>query len=693
MKPPLNPSLKTTILNNPTGLLILVGLLLTPPLLAATESANVNQVQPETPSDLETVTVKQTDLNTSTLAPSAKTVNVINQIQLERLAPTKIEEVVTYLPNVQSNRLGAGIGEDFIVRGFGLGGRLLLDGVLDNQSYYIRDPATIERVEIIKGHDSVLFGTGAPGGSVNFVAKKPQQDATTEISVGMGSFNNQRWVLDSTGPISESGNLTYRSVFALQKGDTWKDNVENESLTLMNSVDWAYAPKSHVLATWEFSQQGFPYDFDNVYANGKPVYNVSYVHPETEADRQYHRLSLDFEHFITEQAWLEAKFNAIQGQRDERQIGFFYLVSDNDPLIGYYREVDETFEQTNVRLALHQTYQIGQAEHELTLGFENNTTDADFDNRRAVGAFSLDIYNPQFDFELPNGADLPPRVGFIEWNEQAWFVQNSTQIHPQLEFRLGFRSSQYELESQRNDFVLSKTQEQALSKSMGLSWFAQPNLELYASYSDSFLPNVGMDRSGNFFDAISGQQKEVGLTYQNRKHGIDLNLALFDIQQSNLLTKDPVDPTYKILAGEKRVKGTELQMRVAVTNKLDFNVSAGLLNPKLSENNDGYQGNDFPSVPKKTASLSLAYQLTPSIKTFVGAVHQGKRAGDLANSFYVDAYTRYDAAVKWQINPKMAVNLSVQNLTDINYITYATAQDFVRFGNPRTWMLLFSSKL
>lgn len=686
-------ALKTPLLNNPTGLLILVGLLSTPPLFAATETASVNYAQPETISDLETVTVKKTDLNRSAIAPSAKTVNVISQTQIERLAPTKLEEVVTYLPNVQSNRLGAGIGEDYIVRGFGLGGRLLLDGVLDNQSYYIRDPATIARVEIIKGHDSVLFGTGAPGGSVNFVAKKPQKESETTMSFGAGSFNNQRWVLDSTGSVNDADTLAYRTVFAIQKGDTWKESVENESLTLMNSLDWTYAPKSHVLATWEFSQQGFPYDFDNVYANGEPVYDVSYVHPETEADRQYHRLSLDFEHFINEQAWLEAKFNAIQGQRDERQIGFFYLVSDTDPLVGYYREVDESFEQTNVRLALHQTYKIGQASNELTLGFERNTTDADFDNRRAVGAFSLDIYNPQFDFDLPNGADLPPRIGFIEWNERAWFVQNSSQIHPQLEFRLGFRSSQYELESQRNDLVLSQTQEQALSKSMGLSWFAQPNLEFYASYSDAFLPNVGTDRNGHFFDAISGQQKELGLTYQNRKQGMDLNFALFDIQQSNLLTKDPVDPTYKTLAGEKRVKGAELQMQVAVTNKLALNVSAGLLNPKLSKNNDGYQGNDFPSVPKKTASLSLAYQLTPTVNTFVGAVHQGKRAGDLANSFYVDAYTRYDAAIKWQINPQMDINFSVQNLTDINYITYATAQDFVRFGNPRTWMLLFSSKL
>ena len=154
---------------------------------------------------------------------SDHTVNVLTSDLLDLFQPNKIEEVVTYLPNVQADRLGAGIGQDFTVRGFNLGGRLLVDGILDNQNYYIRDAATLERVEIIKGHDSVLYGSGSPGGSVNFVTKKPFYQNQHQVSLGVGSYDRKRLVLDSTGPIKQSSKTAYRSILAIQDADTWKD--------------------------------------------------------------------------------------------------------------------------------------------------------------------------------------------------------------------------------------------------------------------------------------------------------------------------------------------------------------------------------------------------------------------------------------------------------------------------------------
>jgi TonB-dependent siderophore receptor len=616
----------------------------------------------------------------------AHTVNTVDSKLITRFQPDKLEEVLVYLPNVQAERLGAGIGEDYFLRGFSLGGRLLLDGALDNQNYYVRDPATIERIEVLKGQDSVLYGTGAPGGSVNFISKKPLSEKNTTLTIGLGSNQHKRLTVDSTGNLNSDKTLNYRSIVVLQDSDTWKANVDDRQFTLMNTIEWAYQGNSRLLATWELSQQHYPYDFDNVYANGAPVYDVSYVHPETKATRTFNRFSINWQHFLTNQAWLETQVHGILGNRKEDQIGFFWLEADDEPLVGYYREVDETFDQLSLRSAWHQNYQIDSVHNEWIVGLERNHTFTKYHNLRTYGTFGLDIYNPTFDFALPSKDELSIRDGHYEWNDRSLFMQNITQLTPQVEFRMGARYTDYDLLSERNDTILDQVQQSNLSKSFGLSWAPMISLELYASYSESFLPNTGVDRNENYFDAIEGLQKEIGLNIQ-ASPSLRVNLAAFDIKQSNLLTKDLTDPDYKILAGEKRVTGIELQTQWLAYDNIQLTLNAGLLNPRLSKNNDGYEGNLFPSIPSETAALILQYQPKKSLDLMLGAVYQGKRAGNLQNSFYVDSYIRYDAALNWNVTPKISTNISVQNLTDINYVNYATAVDFVRFGNPRTWRL------
>lgn len=623
----------------------------------------------------------------SGIHPTEHTVNTLNQSMLEVFKPNKTEELVVYLPNIQTARLGAGIGEDFIVRGFSLGGRLLLDGTLDNQSYYIRDTATIQRVNIIKGHDSVLYGTGAPGGTVNFITKKPQYEPKNSLTVELGSFNHKRVVLDSTGPVNSKRDLAYRSILAIQESDSWKKNVTDDRTTFLNSLQWNYQPKSHLSASWEFSAQSTPYDFDNVYAKGAPVYDVSYVHPNTRADRVFNRLTLDWRHALKHNNALAFTANVIKGNRDEKQIGFYYLYDETKPLVGYYREEDETFEQSNIKLTYHQTFRLQNIENEFTAGVEQNTTEAHYQNGVAINAFGLDIYQPTFDFPLPAPADLSVQEGHTQWRDQSIFIQNIAQLTSDLEFRAGFRQSDFNLDNQRDGVFKRETEQSHLAKSFGFRWFTLKNITLYASYSQSYLPNTGRDRQNNYFDPQLGEQKELGWTYQSNDQKIKLNMALFDITQSNILIKDPIDSDYKILAGQKQVTGAELQAQLALSTKLNLTVNIGQLDPRIRQTDNGTQGNLFPSVPQETRSVVLEYQALSNLSLYAGAVYQGKRAGDLQNSFFVDGYTRYDLAARWNINPSITLNASVQNATDMNYVTYATAQDFVRLGHSRIFNL------
>ncbi|EXJ09064.1 MULTISPECIES: TonB-dependent receptor [Nitrincola] len=607
----------------------------------------------------------------------------LNQTFLVDSQEGDAQNLALYFPNVQPDRLGAGTGEDFTLRGFHTGGRLLLDGMLDNQNYSIRDAATVERIAFIKGHNSVLYGAGAPGGSVNYLSKKPQFESARSLTLTGGNFDYKRLVIDATGPVDDEERLAWRSILVLQNADTWKNSVSDHRYIVMNSLEYRYLEMNHLRATWEYSQQHYPYDFDNVYAQDRPVFGVSYVHPSARAKRAFNRLEIDWHHRISSQSWLEASARYIDGRRNEDQIGFFYMINDQLPLVGFYQLVDETFEQYTGRIAWSQAYRTGKVDSLLTMGVEYHTTETHYDNRRSAGAFSLDIYNPRFVFNLPAHNRLLKRQGYFTWNEYSFFVHQQMQLTPSLMLTVGGRYSDYELQSWFNQIHVGQTKNTHWTSALGLSWSGQNGLQLYGSYSESWLPNSGISKEGNFFDPSQGRQVEVGMKWKPTSN-LAFQLAEYRIIQDNLLVRDPNDPVYRILAGEKHVKGSELQIQWQVAPKLSVSASVGRLDSTLWRSYDANEGNAFPSVPDKTASVLFAYQPLAEIRTYMGAVYQSKRPGNLANSFHVDSFIRYDAGASWQIRPDVRANFSVRNIFNRQYVSYAAGADFLRFGDPRT---------
>ena len=615
------------------------------------------------------------------LNEAAQTQQTLSTEELDQRQATKLEELAIYLPNIQAARVGAGGSEDFIIRGFSLGGRLMLDGVLGNQNRFVRDPATLDSVEFVKGHASVLYGSGAPGGTVNFVSKKPQAKQENTFKVVFGNDNYKRTVMDSTGALVD--NLSYRTILAGTDADTWKENVRDRQFTFMNSLDWQYNSGGKLSATYEISHQTYPWDFDNVYANGAPVYDVSYVHPATSNDQWYQRLSLGWEQAIDEHSWIEAQTHVYVGDREERKVGFYFLWRDDQPLFGYYQDSTDDYLQASGKIAYLRNYQLGDWQGTWQFGLSKVWLDDKFDSDLAAYTFTLDIYNPDFDVELPSKDQLVPRDIYTKTAERGVFLFNQMELADELSLSFGLRKSNFETRQTINDNQSIDNQNSDISYSAGMIWEFAANHKLYASYSDSFLPNVDTDRNGESFDPKEGVQYELGWLYQPSSD-LHLQLSAFDITQTNLLTDDPNDPAYSVLAGTYKARGIELASQWQITPQLKSTLNIGLIKGYVAEDNNGNEGNDFFSVPKRNGSLWLSYQTNSQWLLQGGAVYQGKRAGDLANSFYVDAYTRYDAAIQYQANKQNRFNFTVQNLTDINYVSYSSLNDYVRFGDPRT---------
>jgi iron complex outermembrane receptor protein len=258
----------------------------------------------EVPATLETIVIttphvsddSNTTSNTATRTQTATqtipfSVGIINPSLLQDNLILRLEDSAMFVSGVQQSSADSGFNTDLRIRGFSTGGSAYLDGMQDNQHFEVRDMALIDRVEILKGHSSVLYGSGSPAGTVNYISKKPQAEFKHSLGYETGSYEFNRAVLDSTGALNNDKSLLYRVIAAGQLAHDFRDNINHNQLTIAPSLTWAYAPESSVNVAVEYSKQKQPYLFDNVFTQNQVVYDRSYVDPRTHSDRQYWRFS------------------------------------------------------------------------------------------------------------------------------------------------------------------------------------------------------------------------------------------------------------------------------------------------------------------------------------------------------------------------------------------------------------------
>jgi len=611
-----------------------------------------------------------------------KTVEIINDKTPHVSSSTRIEDYVEYIPGVQSGREQAGIGNDVIIRGFSSNGRLYKDGLIDNQNLYIRDPSTIESVEIIKGHDSVLFGSGTPGGTVNYLTKKPVGTAHNLLKIGLGYPDTLRMEWDSTGSLNARKNLQYRFITMRQEAETGFNHVDDDRLTLMPSLRW-FNDTTHLTVSAEYSRQQRDFDFDSVMHNGQPVYGVSYVDPRGKGDRKSRFITAELIHQINHQVSLRLQGNHVKANREERLIGYSVKL-DEDTLEGFYREVEVDFRQASLKAELSADYHLGATRHRSLVGYESNQFDIGVNSRFAIDTFRLDILNPEFNFDLPTNDQLTQSNYWIDSKDHSYYWQQTMHFSDEWLLKAGLRQSNFKRNFNRINRSIPRSDSDALSSSIGLSWKPSNRLTLYTSRSESYRPNSGRDSNDHFFDPKEAIQYEAGFRFAGKTQ--NYSAATYKITQDNLTTTDPTNREFDILAGEREVKGLEFKSTGKLNNRLTLGLGYSYMQGEITKNNDGYQGNTPNNIPKHSGSINLEYTVN-KLTMDLGAVYVSERQGDLSNSFTVPAYTRFDLNLSYPLSSRTKVNLSVKNLFDKNYVANSFYEDLITIGYPRRSLL------
>lgn len=637
----------------------------------------------------------------------------------------------TRLRDVVENVSGVGIepstgeGSRFIVRGFQQD-RVFRDGLQAN-GQNARFPtdfdiATAESIEVVKGPASLAYGRIEPGGLINITTKKPQAEALHSVKLEGGSFAHRRLDADSTGPLDSRGEWLYRLVAAVQDSGTFKDFGQDDRVVFAPSLTWRPSARTDFRVGLEYFRNRSQSEYGTPVVGDRPVrlpvertFSTDPNDP-TQDQRSRTQLNTELNHQLANDWTIRHRFQFGRLQNDEDFINPApafgnALRADGRTLDRniYWQSSDSDNYSTNLDLV--GTLKLGATEHNILAGMDymqGRTYYRTGGSWQAPGdpALAIDIYNPAYGVDpakFDNVLKVYATHSVFKDRVFGLYLQDRIKLDERWQLLLGGRQDWARTgrgngaDEGAAEAAVPTRKDQAFSPRAALLYKFRPELAGYLSWSKSFGQNNGISATGGTFDPQIGEQYEAGLKSELLGKRLLTNVAVYHLTKANLLTPDltTADPTDSIAIGEQRSRGVEIDISGSLTDKFNLIASFAYTDAKVTKDNSGNQGHLMPGVARNTASLWGKYDVSATWSVGLGGVYVGDRAGDLANTFTVPAYTRVDAMAAYRFAwgaKRASLQLNIRNLFDRYYFDSATtglnvaSRNGVHVGAPRTLM-------
>lgn len=629
-----------------------------------------------------------------------QSIQVVPKEVIEDQQAQNLQDVTRNVSGVfQGNTFGVS-SDSFSIRGFDQD-VFLRDGFRDPISR-TRETANIEQVEVLKGPASVLYGTLEPGGIINVVTKKPLEDPLYSAELTVGSFGFVEPSIDLGGPLNESKTVLYRLNALYESGGVFRDFDQGvERFFVAPSLTWKISNSTDLTLHFEYLNDERPFD-RGIVAIGDGIADIPFDRVLGELDDVTKSESFDtgysLEHRFSDNWKLRNsfRFNSVdnsfvftRSQEFNEETGLLdRAFSNNASVLKTYAL------QTNVV----GEFTTGSVEHTLLFGIDLFRSTRDFDNRFSAeledplvrgGAPPQDIFNPEYGLVPRPGRDELPIRFLLDSRTDTLgiYLQDQIDLSKQWKLLVGGRFDIVNQKSdQSGDFGVSSSQQQneAFSPRVGIVYQPIEPLSLYASFTQSFVPNTDIDAEGNLLEPERGTQYEAGLKGELFDGRLSATLAAYNITKSNIAIADPDLEGVSRPIGKERSRGIELDVRGEILPGWNIIGSYAYTDAEITEDDGSeIEGNRSFGVPEHAASLWTTYEIQrgdlQGLGFGTGLFFVGERQGDTANSFQVPNYARVDASIFYKReNWRFAVNF--KNLFDTEYVE-STGNSRVRI-NP-----------
>jgi iron complex outermembrane receptor protein len=679
-------------------------------LLAVPSTAQAQSSQEEVQADPETIVVTALRSRTTATRLDAEirdlpqTITLIPKEILSDLAITRIEDIAYTTVGVTPTTpyLGAqSLG--FFIRGFA-GGSVLIDGfnagVTFGQSQTIIDPAIAERVEILRGPASILYGQGNPGGIVNIATKRPLDEFGFAVDGLLSTDQQRRATIDVTGPLSDSLSVRFNGVY--ENSDSFRDFVENKRILAAPTI--RFSPTDSLIIDLDYVFDRFEFTADRGGGSFPEIFNV--IPRERNLSEPWLPNSRSTVHTLRGQ--MEYRFAPNWRARVsgsyfsantpvQPEIGFFPGPIENTTLTGrYYIVSDDEISDRTLTAQLLGNFDTGALNHNVIFSYENVKAFYSFLALEGVVG-DIDILNPVYSAGPVQEADTLSYEGANFTDYQAVYAQDLISIGDKWKVLLGLRWDQVNsgfFNDQARTDLFSTQRNNRVTPRAGLIFRPVETTTLFFSWSEGFLANLGTDRQGELFDPEESRSFEAGVKQELFDKRAAATFNLFHITKRNLLLIDPIDDNFSVNAGEVRSRGFEFEFDGRITDAWLLRGGVSYTDARVTESIDPAtlpEGDRLPGNAPWMFNLNSRYQFEEGplagLRMGGNVARASSRASRIPNLAQpLDPYTKVDLFAGYELgNVDLQVNLD--NLFD-ERILLTNGNGLIQFDNPRR--LLFS---
>lgn len=617
------------------------------------------------------------------LIETPQAISIVTDELLRDRGAQSLQDALRYSAGVMSDAYGLDNRTDSaVIRATEF--QQVLDGMRETFSYYNiarPDPYALERIEIVRGPSSVLYGQGPVAGIVNLVSKRPQAETAREVVAQVGSFDRKQLAADLTGPLSADGEWLYRIVGLHRDSETQVDFANDDRVLFSPSFTWqpTDALRWTVLATYQRDKSANTISFLPHSGTLLPNPNGQIPVDRFTSEPGFDRYEVT-KHAVT--SLLEWEVSPVWTLRQN------FRVADNDnPYYTMYPDVfsnpsdpflDDSRRTVNRILYIeerdardftadHQAqarFTAGGMEHNLLLGVDLARTRL---HSRSAGDYldddPFDLYAPVYGrpFEVPAlGPTTTTRTRFT-----GLYAQDQVKVGDHWIGVLGLRRDRATTEIEGG----SSATDSATTGRVGLMYRTDAGIVPYLSYSESFLPNA--PSATRTFDPMRGKQIEAGIKYESPDGATLLTATAYDLREENRQVSNPIDPANPILT-EVAAKGLELE---GITRFGDFDLVA-------SYTYTDSEKREYTAVqPLHAASLWGKYHWR-GWELGAGARYLGSTT-DESGRLHLPAVLLFDAMIAYD-REDWRFALNATNLEDETYVTSCLQRGDCFYGNRGT---------
>ena len=661
--------------------------------------------------DIERITVRGAyfgkqnadSLKTPTLLVDVpQSLSVITNEQIEEQGFQSLADIMQYTPGASIGQ-GEGHRDQMTIRGQNTTADFFIDGLRDDVQYF-RPLYNLERVEILRGANALLFGRGGGGGIVNRVTKTAStKDTFTALNANIDTFANTVIGVDHNLALDEDQALRINAFY--EHLDNHRDEYHGQRFAINPTYSAALSDVTQLVLSYEYIDDDRVVDRGVPALNNKPLQGVSetfFGSPELNVTTlQAHVLRARLDHQLSDVWSISSTLQYADFDKLYQNLypSGFDATQNTVTLDGYL----DTTKRENLILQLNAVgqFETGSIEHTLLVGAEQGKQDTSNNRRDTLFAASND---DQITFAFSDPLIIPD-VSFTDFVRDrasdvtfsSLFLQDEVKLTDHFIVVAGLRYDSFDITvndileaadgpTDGNDGLLGR-KDTEVSPRLGAIYKPNNDLSFYVSLSKSFLP-----RSGDQFLSLSPtsealapeefENKELGMKW-NLSDTLSFTTAVFEVSRENGTVTDPNNPENSIITGTK-TKGFEIQFVGYITD--EWQVNAGYSNIDADETgrvvNGALANRILSQVPETMFTVWNHYQLDDKWAFGLGLIYQSEQYASLNNTVELPDFTRVDAAVYYDISDDTKVQLNIENLFDEDYYPAAHNDNNISIGEP-----------